>query len=259
MVDGVVRIDTGEQVLEYQQGELVSMISGGLKESDYWSYEATLGFTTRTGNTDQTDLSAYAKIQRETALTRGFVSYRGSYGKASGDTTANNHRGQLQFDSYVTRRLFIVLPAAEVFRDTFQNIALRTTAGAGIGYDLITWPKLSWEVGTGVNFQYTDFDSSPVGEAGTSNDAAVALNTTIELDPVSNVEWDTTYKVQIVVTDLDLTNHNLTSVVSLDIWGPLDLDVTVVWDRIEKPRLDANGVRPKSNDLRTTVGLSLDF
>ena len=102
---------------------------------------------------------------------------------------------------------------------------------------------------------------SPIqpGEPSSENDVAATFSTTIEYDPISNVDWDTSYQLQLIATDLDKTNHHLESVVSIEVWGPLDLDVTAIWDRIERPPLDANGDRPRSNDLRLTVGISLDL
>ena len=61
------------------------------------------------------------------------------------------------------------------------------------------------------------------------------------------------------MTDPDKTNHNLTSVLSIEVWGPLDLDVTAIWDRIQKPARASDGTRPSSDDLRLTVGIGIDF
>jgi len=259
MVDGVLRIGTDAGVVEFDRAVLVSMIAGGLKESDFWSGEVSLGITARKGNSDQADLSAYAEIKRETALTRGLVSYRGSWSTAEGSKTASNHRATGQFDYYLTRRLYLVSPAVEIFRDTFQNTALRASVGLGLGYDLLKRSWITWDAGGLAVFQQTQFDTAPAGDPTTASDAAMSLNTSVELDPTRRVEWDTTYKIAIVVTDLEKTNHNLTSVVSVEIWGPLDLDVTAVWDRISKPAEAADGTRPSSDDLRLTVGLAIDF
>ncbi len=259
VVGGVLRIDTGKQVFEFERGELVSMIAGGLRERDYWSFEVSLGFTARRGNSDQSDLTTYVKLQRQTALTRSFVSYRGSISTVGGSTTADNHRATGQFDYYLTRRLFLTVPSVELYRDPFQNTGLRTTIGLGLGYDVIKQSWLTWNVGCGGSYQSTQLDTAPAGESKSENDAAVLLNTSIELDPTSRIDWDTTYKMQLVVTDFDKTNHNLTSVVSVEVWGPLDLDVTAVWDRIQQPARASDGTRPASDDLRFTIGLGIEF
>jgi len=74
-----------------------------------------------------------------------------------------------------------------------------------------------------------------------------------------SVEWDNSYRVQIVATDLDKTNHHAESILSFDIWGPLELDLTFIFDRVEKPEANADAEIPKSNDYRLTMGLGIDF
>ena len=51
----------------------------------------------------------------------------------------------------------------------------------------------------------------------------------------------------------------LESVLSFDIWGPLDLKLSLIFDRIDEPVTNADGVRPESNDLRLSAGLGLSF
>ena len=60
-------------------------------------------------------------------------------------------------------------------------------------------------------------------------------------------------------TDIDKTNHHFEAEFSNDIWGPVELDVTFIWDRIEKPVADDEGDRPKSDAFRLMVGFSADF
>lgn len=97
------------------------------------------------------------------------------------------------------------------------------------------------------------------GESTRADDAAVLFASTVEWDPVSDIDGDPTYQLQAVVTDPDKTNPHLLSVHSFEVWGPLDLDVSFAWDRIEKPTRDANGEPPESNDFRLTVGVGLEF
>jgi hypothetical protein len=44
-----------------------------------------------------------------------------------------------------------------------------------------------------------------------------------------------------------------------DIWGPLDFDVTTIFDRVEDPKPDSSGDTPEKNDFRLVVGLSVDL
>jgi putative salt-induced outer membrane protein YdiY len=256
---GSLRIEADGELHVFERTRLIGMVEGGLRERDYWSGEVSLGVTANSGNSDQTDLSTYAMIRRETALTRGQLSYRASQSTSDGKRTAESHRANGEFDYYLTRRLFLVAPWLEAFGDPFQNIKLRSTAGVGLGYDVIDTAKWEWEVGTGLAYQSNELDTAPAGESTTANDVAVQFNTELKWEPTSNIEYTTSYRIQLVATDPGNTNHHLSSVLEFDIWGPLELDITWIWDRIWQPGRDENGVRPASDDYRFVVGLSLDF
>jgi len=243
---------------------LMNMIQGKPRELNYWNGMVSVGYTIRSGNTDQSDLSVLAKLNRETALTRLLNTYNAAFSTGNDDagnntTTANNHRLNSAFDYYVSNRLYLIVPALEVFADEFQNIDLRLTPSAGLGWDVLSYSKLSWSVSSAVGYQYTDRVSVEAGESTRSDDVAVILGTSLETDPTSRIEWDTDYAVQLIATDMGLTNHHLTSLLSVDLIGSFDLDVTFNWDRVEQPVPDADGTVPKQNDYRLTVGLGFDF
>jgi hypothetical protein len=68
------------------------------------------------------------------------------YSELNNVENVNNHRATESFDVFLTRRLFVRVPQAEYYRDPFQNIGHRVTAGAGLGYYLIDQPKVEWLV-----------------------------------------------------------------------------------------------------------------
>jgi hypothetical protein len=259
MKDGVIAIDTGTRVRKFDRGKLVSMQEGKPREINFWSFKVGLGFIARAGNTDQTDLNASVNILRRTALTRLYLDYQGDFSSVNGNETANSHRFVTGWDVYLTRRLFLSVPVVELFRDPFVNIDLRATPGVGVGYDVYENKWLTWEVGAGAAYQYTEFSTVQAGDPKSSNDLALVGSTGIDIDVTSDVEWDTDYKFAVVPTDLDQSNMHLVSVISVEIWGPLDLDTTFNWDWVNKPQQRADGSFPESNDLRIAIGLALDF
>jgi hypothetical protein len=87
----------------------------------------------------------------------------------------------------------------------------------------------------------------------------MVIETSINFDLPRGIEWDNKYSAELTFTDFDKTNQHAESILSLDIWGPLELEVAFVFDRIKEPVTDADGVTPKSNDYRTTLGLAIDF
>ena len=46
---------------------------------------------------------------------------------------------------------------------------------------------------------------------------------------------------------------------STDLIGDLDLDVSLVWDRTQKPQTRADGTVPEKDDFRLIFGLAYEF
>jgi hypothetical protein len=256
---GVIRIDTGTEIVQFHRDALFSMIEGEPKEINYWSLDIDIGLTLRSGNSDQSDLTSGVEIDRESPLTKMILTYQNAYSVVEGEDITNNHRFTGLFQVYVSQRTFLLAPLVDAYRDKIQNIDLRGTAGGGIGYDVIDRPKIEWNVVGGAGYQRTDFSTVEADEPGSADDAALIFRTTLELDPVPDVDWDTTYQLLLVVTDLDKTSQHLESEFSFEVWGPLDLDLDFVWDRIQHPAADADGEVPESDDFRLTVGFSLEI
>ena len=129
--------------------EVQSLTPGGSKERNYWSGKLTLGLTLRSGNTEQVEYNASANLQRRTPATRLNVDYLGNVSSIDGTDTANNTRVNTEFDVWLSRRFYLVVPFAEYYRDPFQNLEHRLTGGVGVGYDLIDRPKLEWNITAG--------------------------------------------------------------------------------------------------------------
>ena len=91
-----------------------------------------------------------------------------------------------------------------------------------------------------------------------SHDAALTFSTSADFDLPRGIEWDNSYKVQPVVTDFDKTSQHAESVLEFDIWGPLELDVSFIFDRVRRPEATST-TTPKSNDFRLSVGLAFDI
>ena len=261
MRGGVIRIETatGKEILEFPRGELFSMIEGEPREINYWSLDASIGLTLRSGNSDQTDLGTRVKLERETPLTRGILGYEGAYSVVEGDEVTNNRRVTGLFAYYLTTRFFLAAPIGELYGDRVRNVDLRATIGAGAGYDVVERRRVEWTVIGGAGYQRTEYSTIEPGEDDQTEDAALLFQTTVEVDPIADVDWDTEYTLAAVVSDWGKTSHHLSSVFSFEVWGPLDLDVSFVWDRIEQPAEDADGEAPESDDLQLTVGVSLEL
>ena len=96
-------------------------------------------------------------------------------------------------------------------------------------------------------------------EGDKSDDFAGVVGVDLDFDLPGGTELDNSYKAQIVATDFDKTSHHFESTLSVDIWGPLDLDLTFMLDRIEKPDREDDGTRPDENDISIMAGMSIEF
>jgi hypothetical protein len=53
--------------------------------------------------------------------------------------------------------------------------------------------------------------------------------------------------------------HHLLSTLSTDLIGNFDLDISFIWDRIDKPQQRADGSTPERDDYRLMIGLGYEF
>jgi hypothetical protein len=242
----------------FRRDELLSIVPGNEREWDYWSVEAFAGFGLRSGNSDQVDIDTILTFEREDALSRFHGSYQGSYGRLDGKQNANVHRGRTHISLFVSRDYFVTPFSFEVFSDRFQNIAYRLSPSAGGGYRAIKKKSMEWNLALEAGYQFTEFRSA--AEEDSSDTVTLIPSTEFEMDITKAVELEFDYQVMIGLTEIGDTSHHATTVLSVDIVDDvLDFDVVFTWDRIEDPAKDDDGSRPKKNDLRVTVGFSLEY
>ncbi len=255
----VLRIRTAEEILEFDRSDVDSIAQGSGSELDWWSFTLNASMSARRGNTDQVDLSGLARLRRDTPVSRFINQYRGVFSEVDNSKTASNHRVNSDFDYFLTERVYWTIPAFEYFADEIQKIDARISPGTTLGYEFVRNSWLEVTASVGAAYQFTALDSD-VRESRTSHDFAILHHTRIDLDLPGGTEWDNLYRLQLVATDLGKTNHHAESTFSFDAWGPIDLDVTFIWDRIESPvNVDQNRDEPKRDDFYMLVGLTLDF
>ena len=154
----------------------------------------------------------------------------------------------------------VLLDAATSYMDVWRNQSvLELNINNGVGYDIITdQPWVELDASLGLAYQYTKFVSVREG-SNVDHDAAVSLNTNLNFDFARGIEWDNLYRLQVAVTNIGNTSHHDFSVLSFEIWGPLDLDISLTWDRTQTPVENSEGETPVPDDLRLSVGLGIDF
>jgi putative salt-induced outer membrane protein YdiY len=239
--------------------ELQSLTPGGSKERNYWSGKLSVGLTLRRGNTESVEYNAQAHLERRTPSTRLSLDYIGNVSSADGVESANNNRLNSEFDLWLSRRLYLILPFAEYYKDPFQNLAHRVTGGVGVGYDLIDRPTQEWTVTAGPAYQQAWFESAQPGEPTEKAAGALVFGSRFDWDITRRIELTLEYRAQFTRRDIGETTHHSVSTLSLELSRRFDLDVSFTWDRISQPKVGADGVAPQPDDFRLVLGLGMDF
>jgi len=265
----------GDEGGKFTKSQIVTIAAGAPKEINYWSMKVGLGFNVRTGNTEQTDFNLNANFMRRTVKNRIAIDYLGAFSQVdqlvdSTDPslgtesveTANNHRANAGWDKFLTDRFYVTPLFAEWFKDPFQNISSRWTAGVGAGYDIIDTAKTGLSLTGGPAYQSSKFvsiDATDPTAKETETTPAFVLSTNFDKELNKSVDFVWTYRFQIVNQESGSYNHHMLTSIETELTSLLDFDVTWVWDRIKDPQADAAGIGPLSDDHRFIVALSFDF
>jgi hypothetical protein len=255
-----VRVTSPEgDTTEFDRLELLGIVEGAPKEINFWSFKLGAGVTLQTGNTKQTDLNLSAKIQRRTAGNRLNLEYLGIQTTTDDVETANNHRVKGNFDIFMTRRLFLRPVFAEYYKDSFQNIEHQGTLGIGVGYTLVDNSRTEWDVFAGPAFEYTKFVSVQPGESSESSTPAFVAGTSWETELTGWMDADASYSFSLVNQRSGTYKHHATAGLEIELTSVLDLDLSIVWDRIQTPQQRADGSIPEQDDFRVLLGVSVDI
>ncbi|MCM2681209.1 DUF481 domain-containing protein [Echinimonas agarilytica] len=253
----IVRTTKGD--VSVQSGRVVSVAPRGSKKLSQWSYKASFGYTVKQGNSDEAEYNATANIKRRSANTRGIFDYIGYVSTKEDEQSANNHRLTGTYDRYLTRAFFFRPVQLEIFKDKFQNIDYRATYGVGAGYTIIDDDVTEWDVAATLGYQTTQFNSVEEGKQDSEDTPAFTFSTHYDRELTDDLDWETSYSVTFVNEASGRYTHHFVSTLSAELTKYLDLDLSFVWDRIDKPQPDQDGELPDSDDYRMVVGVGVDY
>ncbi|MGH7257387.1 MAG: DUF481 domain-containing protein, partial [Nitrospiraceae bacterium] len=97
----------------------------------------TIGGNHTSGNTNTKGVNAIARATLQAHRQRLYVEAKYNYGEANDQVTARNWSGQLKYDYFVTEKIFLNT-SGMLEHDKFQSLDLRTTLGAGAGYQFVS-------------------------------------------------------------------------------------------------------------------------
>ncbi|MBO2674794.1 DUF481 domain-containing protein [Shewanella algae] len=259
---GQLTLINGEAFLDgenFDKKQLLTIIAGNEQETNYWSAKISLGANLKKGNNQQTDFNTQINARRRTTQSRLDLSYLGSYSRADGKESSNNHRLNGNFDWFISERFFLRPIFAEVYRDPFQNISYQVTLGSGLGYSILDTSKTEWNVSAGPAYAYTQFDNVAVGERSSEQGEALLLETLFETEISEEIDFRSLYRVIYTNEDKGGYNHHALVKLAIELTSILDLDLSVIWDRNNAPAANMNNVTPDPNDYQFIIGVGVDI
>lgn len=246
-------------VVRFPRSRLLSIVPHDEDELGHWGLRANIGATVRRGNSDTIDLSGALQLRRQDSLTRLLLDSNAAYGEVSGERTVQQTAAAATFDVYLSRSFYLRPVFATTQTDHFKNVSFRGTAGAGGGWTLLDRAQITCDLDVGAGYQYTNYESAPVGTNDPDDAAVVLLGTRLETEFYPGLELDVVWRSFVAVTDLDQTYHQGSAALAVDAHDAVEAKLTVFYDRVEGPVPDEDGVRPKKDDVRVVASVGVDL
>jgi len=259
-----LKIINDDETQSYDRSKLISFAPGGKKEINLWSVKAVLSLNLTSGNTGEVDYTARVNIKRRASTTRFLMDYIGNISKsndANGNLvdTTNNQRLDASYDYYKTRYFFYTPVFAELYRDPFTNIDLKTTLGAGLGYTVIENGKTELSFSGGPAYVKTEFISVVASENTSESTPAAVLKTNYDFKFTKNTKFISKYNIQVGNKASGGYTHHILLTLESTIIGALDIDTSFIWDRTAHPAQAEDGTTPESNSYGVTLGISFTY
>jgi putative salt-induced outer membrane protein YdiY len=137
--------------------ELIGIEQGRMAEQALrLSGRINVGASSSSGNTDVTRLNVDTELIARRRANRFTLGARGTYASDQGRQTESNAIATFKYDRFVTPRLYGYGSTTFEY-DPFQDIRLRSTYGAGSGYQVIESQRTNLTVEAGLDYVYTDY------------------------------------------------------------------------------------------------------
>ncbi len=249
----------GQREVDVHRDEVVSIAAGDPKEINYWTSKVTLGLNFRSGNQSQLDYNSKWAIQRRTPRTRYSLDYLGAVSRVDDVDTIDNQRVTTYFDYFYSRQFFFRPATFEYFRDPFQNIESRYTLSSQLGYTIIDTKVTGWDVTIGPGYQVITYSTVQEGEDPTRKSITGSVSTTFDRELTNKLDFNTELRFTMGDQDSGGLSTHWISTFEFELTKKFDFDVSFVWDRVQNPIADEDGVVPEQDDYRLILGIGLDL
>jgi preprotein translocase subunit YajC len=264
---GMATIENGKLVISGKEGkntvkadEIVSMLSGSSGELDRWGIKVTLGFDIRDGNTKQYDVTSQANLVRQTTASRYNLDYIGTLTVVDyNTTTSQSTRVNSNLDLFQTKRFYWRPMFVEYFSDTYQNIRHRATYGAGAGYDVIDTSKITWSLTGGPAGQFVEYVDVEQGEEKRIVSPALMVQSRFDQEINDKVDFIWNYNFYVLNEKSGSYTHHMIATLETEFVDDFTMDLSAIWDRVEKPAKREDGTTPFKDDTRLVFSIGYSY
>ena len=137
------------------------------KAESPWSLRLEGGVDGQTGNSERVALNGRAEVRRTTERERLLLYSQVRFAHENGEDTVREVLGGINLEADINKKWF-AFAKLELEYDKFENLDMRTTATAGLGYFAIREPDQELKFRGGIGYQHESFRD------GGSDDQAVA-------------------------------------------------------------------------------------
>jgi putative salt-induced outer membrane protein YdiY len=252
-------VTTDDEQFEYTRSQLLSVTPSFRRERDRWFGEVRSGINVRQGNADIVEGNLAMTLVRRTPTTRGTLDYLAQVNETEGERVANSHRLNISSDRFTGTRFFWRPFAVQYYQDRLQNIAHQGTVDAGVGYVLADSDRVEWDIQVGAGVNYLRNVSVADGESLSETSPVGTLGSDLSIEVTPSIDYELDIAMSFLNDESGRYQHHIVSELSTDLIGNLDFDVSVIWDRTERPQRQEDGTLPEKDDLWVVFGLSYEF
>lgn len=239
--------------------DVIAITQAAEREIDRWTGDIGFGLNVRQGNTDHAEGNLSAGFRRRTPVSRLTLDYLGSVNETDGQKIANNHRANLSLDRLSGGRFFWRPIAAQYYQDLFQNIRHQATADVGFGYQLIDSSRVEWDIQGGLGANFLQYVSVAHGEPNDEVSPVGTLGSNLTVELTSRIDYELLVNMTFLNEESGLYQHHIVSTLSTDLIGDIDMDVSFIWERTEKPQQRTDGTTPEQDDLHLLISVGYEF
>jgi len=275
---GPVRMDDNETVVvetaggpvTVQKTNIMRINPSGLTELSNWYLNVSAGVNLANATVNQLAISGRTRIARDGEYTRLTLTHDFSFGRTQDEAglttdTSNHQWGLLKLDYFVSRLFYVTLASTHLGYDILQNIGVRVTPGAGVGFHILDGgPDFDLEFSGA--YQYTSFHSVLAGDDDDSQGGGGGYRIYFDWDPIPRILGVTVeHRGFIIYSDdagqnpLGQSTFRTSATIEFDIGFIFNLDLTLTHDRVVEPRQEADGTIPQADTWTMIVGLGLEL